>query len=62
MTKHSVRRGAEVVITEDMLSLWRPQDVLMAQLELLMVFQALVTFPMLSVMPQAYGILTILLP
>ena len=43
--KHSVRRGAEVVITEDMLSLWRPQDVLMAQLELLMVFQALVTFP-----------------
>ena len=43
--KHWVRRGAEVVITEDVLSLWRPQDVLIAQLELLMVFQAIVTFP-----------------
>ena len=43
--KHWVRRGAEVVITEDVLSPSRPQDVLIAQLELLMAFQALVTLP-----------------
>lgn len=37
--------GAEVIIDTTVLALWQPQDVLIAQLELLMVLQVLLTFP-----------------
>lgn len=44
-TRMFIRLGAVVPITPAVVQLWKPCDVYIAQLELLMVFQAILTFP-----------------